>query len=84
MKNYEVGMNLTGKSYDDLVKNDCPIKLEIFASIRGCDNNCALCWNQNFNGMLKDVMGEEEYAVIKSADHPCAGCDGPCTGCQYS
>lgn len=57
MKNIDKGIELSGMTADELYEGNCPRNFDIHTD--GCrEDDCALCWNEEYKGKLVCLIKE--------------------------
>lgn len=70
LTNLEKGIEISGRTSEDLVNNECPRDLNILPK-RGCDEQCSFCWEEEFTGMYPDCWKPCECEVCQKYDETC-------------
>ena len=82
MTNLEKGVEISGRTSEDLLNNECPQLYGILPS-RNCDDQCTICWEDEYSGMYPDCFKRCECEVCQKHEEVCClnkteECKGKC------
>ena len=82
MTNLEKAIEMTGKFGEGLKENGCPLSVGIIPK-RNCDEQCSLCWEEEFWALIPDCYKQCQCRVCKDNEYECCAnetdkCKGNC------
>jgi hypothetical protein len=70
MRNIDKGVELTGRTAEDLINNECVFYIGILPSA-GCTEECGECWESKFKSMVPDCFKQCSCEVCERYEEVC-------------
>ena len=70
MTNLEKAVEISGRESNDLFNNECPVNLNILPK-RMCDEQCSICWEEEFYMMFPECWNPCTCAVCQKYEETC-------------